>query len=425
MNLTCFIKILLSGYLFLSIGFWGYSDDSEKDIEVPCLNKYRQPIELENVTKSGNWHVDHSVLKRVLKCPGSWDIYAVMKINDNSGSEPVAYFTGKSISAWERRIIKSNEFSKADTFCEFKLPNQAITSTGLEVTANKIKTDKKIWIKSFIFRYQGGFPFRKYAEKKFGAPPKFEFPQELTIRVVNGLYYPYYQLDKVIKKLKCKVYNQYVMKYYGKQKVMNESDAQIYYRTGKQRHVDDPKDLWFWKKDFNCNVIIIVNASAEGFSPKDRYYINEFVKQGGVLIYLSGPSCLKGNYEIGTFFEDLLPVDFKKIPKNWVKAKGITGAKLIPEKDFAIIKELPWDKEAQVYYYYQCEPKKGAKVHISAEGYPLLISQNYGKGKTFLWLGTVLGGPDKNNPKDSDLKWVPFWEWPGWQDLLIKIINTQ
>jgi len=141
--------------------------------------------------------------------------------------------------------------------------------------------------------------------------------------------------------------------------------------------------------------------------------LEEWVKNGGVLITLGGPfSYGKGQYK-GTLLELLLPVNISGL---WEVKKASAPLVIKPGEGFEKFSvQIEKDKPA-VYYYHDLTMKDGAKVLVNSEqNIPLWVYWNYGKGKVVSFAGTVMG--------KSRGSTVLLSEWTGWGDFFKEIVK--
>jgi len=142
--------------------------------------------------------------------------------------------------------------------------------------------------------------------------------------------------------------------------------------------------------------------------------LEEWVKEGGILITLGGPfSYGKGMYK-GTILEKILPVN---ITGPWEVKKATSPLVIKPVESYLekFTHQIKIDRPA-VYYYHNLTMKEGVKVFITSEqGIPLWVYWNYGKGKVISFIGTVMGMTRENT--------VLFTEWTHWPELLREIVK--
>jgi uncharacterized membrane protein len=168
------------------------------------------------------------------------------------------------------------------------------------------------------------------------------------------------------------------------------------YRQG----ISDPKELAdgfpVRAEDlFGYAGIIIGSVDAGYFSPVQQDLIREFVdRRGGGLLWLGGHSSLADGVWAGSSLADLLPVVLPKHNNTFHRASA--NAELTPAGTDSLICRLVddpvanaqrWKKLPYLMDYQEAgTPKPGAAVlaEMRAAGrkYPMLITQNYGRGRT-------------------------------------------
>ena len=139
----------------------------------------------------------------------------------------------------------------------------------------------------------------------------------------------------------------------------------------------------------NAEMIILADAPAgpKGIIPdfilKDMV---DFVKNGGRLIIFGGFFTLeKGEYK-RTPLEEILPVELGS-PYTTGKFAKLTALK-------SLDKDYDWIKSAEAFnvrYYHDLKVRKNAVVKLEADGKPMLVEWQCGKGSVAVFLGKKAG----------------------------------
>lgn len=74
-------------------------------------------------------------------------------------------------------------------------------------------------------------------------------------------------------------------------------------------------------------------------------------------------------------------------------------------------KNDPFVGRPLLYYYHAAQPKRDAIVRWWAGELPVLLERKVGKGKTLLFVGTVLGEAQAEGQ-------TPFWESKAWPEIM-------
>ncbi|MBI2191477.1 MAG: hypothetical protein HYU36_05785 [Planctomycetes bacterium] len=153
-------------------------------------------------------------------------------------------------------------------------------------------------------------------------------------------------------------------------------------------------------------VLILSNVGVRThLSYERRYWIREFVRQGGGLLVLGGMSTLERGAFASTFLEELLPL--RDIDQLRLKKVGIGPGVGLPVDGAS----------CRIFFMHQMANDPDGEVSWKAGGLPLLVFRSYGKGRVAVFLGAPIGQPIDREP-------LPFWEWGGWPEHLGRIINS-
>lgn len=156
-----------------------------------------------------------------------------------------------------------------------------------------------------------------------------------------------------------------------------------------------------WQRMMSHNLVILANVDAPALRARGRVLIEEYVKNGGALFVLGGPSAFEQGGYAHTSLEDLLPC--RMTGKKRLKADEGLVMRPADGADDILPADLAWQMMPRVYYYHAVEPKPGALVLVRAGDRPLLIVWEVGKGRVAVLAASAEGDP----PVDE----LPFWEW--------------
>ena len=159
-------------------------------------------------------------------------------------------------------------------------------------------------------------------------------------------------------------------------------------------------------------VVVMANVSAAALNGfEGRRTLRQFVQRGGGLLVFGGPLSLGKGEMAGCAFEPALPVTTTG-PWDLVKAKSpvVTPAKASP-----ITAGLAWSGKPVLVYYQKTAAKPGADVLLECDGFPMLVTGRYGKGRVAVFAGTYLGTPGHGA--------VLFHQWPDYTTLLTRVIR--
>lgn len=158
------------------------------------------------------------------------------------------------------------------------------------------------------------------------------------------------------------------------------------------------------------HLVVVGNCNAGAFTPVQRKTLQEYVANGGAVLFLGGYYAFGKEYA-GTAFAEMCPVTFT--------ANDLVGAPegqvLTPGKQASTtLKALPWADAPRVYWMHNVTPKPEAEVWLTAGEKPLLITGRYGKGRVAVFAGSVMGVPRAGQQA--------FWAWQGWPQVLAQTI---
>ena len=172
------------------------------------------------------------------------------------------------------------------------------------------------------------------------------------------------------------------------------------------------------------HLVVIANVNAEAFGPLNRKRLKDYVAQGGAVLFLGGWYAFGPGYH-NSVFEEISPVTYPEKPNDppnqhsqgvWKNALP-DGFALAPGKDIVGtgFGKLDWAANPRVFWYNPLNPKADAKVLLTVDGKPLLVTGTYGKGRVAVFGGTVLGDPPAGK--------LPYWQWDGWPAVLADTMN--
>ncbi|MHB9134314.1 MAG: glutamine amidotransferase [Armatimonadota bacterium] len=236
------------------------------------------------------------------------------------------------------------------------------------------------------------------------APTEWVFPQQQPLRVltVHGFWYKHYAVERALARM-------------GGVFIDNSWE---YVDSGLRYYPESYEGL------MGHHLVVIANVNAEAFGPVRRKMLKDYVAQGGAILFLGGWYAYGPGYH-NSVFEEISPVTYpekRNAPPN-ESSPGVwtgtppDGLPLAPGKDIvgAGFAKLNWAASPRVFWYHPLTPKAGAKVLLTADGKPLLITGTYGKGRVAVFAGTVMGDPPAGK--------LPFWQWDGWPTILADTMN--
>jgi hypothetical protein len=155
------------------------------------------------------------------------------------------------------------------------------------------------------------------------------------------------------------------------------------------------------------DLLVLNNVGANSLGEAGEIAVQQYVKAGGKLLVCGGIYSMgKGRFNESVLAE-VLPVtvggffDIKRL-SEFTSITGADGQK-------ASLGAVQW---VQI----PSGVKKDARVLMSADNKPLLVSGTYGEGRVMVWLGTPMGKPGPGV--------VPYWESPAWSEAMRSALQS-
>lgn len=170
-----------------------------------------------------------------------------------------------------------------------------------------------------------------------------------------------------------------------------------------------------YEKLLSYDLIVFGGMNADGLGLVGREMLADFMKAGGSMIVLGGPSAYGFSGMSKTEIAKYWPVEFSDRPFDFIDTKGVTITRV--GKDPILDNDIPWDQKIAVRYLHKAKVKPGAKVLAKAGEYPFIVSWVTGpkKSRVVCILGAPMGSIDKSYG-------IPFWQWNKWPYLLRNMI---
>ncbi|MHB9133038.1 MAG: hypothetical protein ACYDBB_18375 [Armatimonadota bacterium] len=153
------------------------------------------------------------------------------------------------------------------------------------------------------------------------------------------------------------------------------------------------------------DAIVLVDYDFYGSDFTTRKRLRDFVEDGGRLVVLGGPKTLGYGRMRLNYIEDLLPVTLKA---DHEVARCEQPLLLGPAAD------TPYPDKPALFWLHEVTPRQDAKVLAYAGTHPIAFSRTFGKGRVFVFSGTVLGEGTETAK--------PFWECASWTALLKRMV---
>lgn len=149
------------------------------------------------------------------------------------------------------------------------------------------------------------------------------------------------------------------------------------------------------------DLVILANVNGRSLRPEGRALLKHYVEQGGAVLMLGGYYAFGAEYH-GTELEEIAPVEF------------LASRDLVASPAGTRIAPVNGDAQPRVFWRHTVRPKPGARVVLTADEQPLLVTGTFGKGRVAVFAGSVMGEPDAGQ--------LPFWEWTQWPAVLAETL---
>ena len=150
------------------------------------------------------------------------------------------------------------------------------------------------------------------------------------------------------------------------------------------------------------DLVILANVNGRSLRPAGRALLKEYVAQGGAVLMLGGYYAFGAECH-GTELEEIAPVEF------------LAGHDLVASPAGTRIAPVTGAAQPRVFWRHTVQPKPGARVVLTADEQPLLVTGPFGKGRVAVFAGSVMGEPGAGQ--------LPFWEWPQWPAVLAETLT--
>jgi len=165
------------------------------------------------------------------------------------------------------------------------------------------------------------------------------------------------------------------------------------------------------------HLVIVSSINASQFGDNGQVLV-DFVKNGGSVLFLCG-SYSFGDQSGKSALATMVPLEFADEGSSRLETEQVSeSVELKAGPDYSA-KQLPGvtpDNPPRIYSYYKVKPKPTAKVLLVAgEGEPILIVDNFGKGRVAVFAATCRGYPKQSQ--------TPYWRWDGWPALLAETVR--
>lgn len=330
-----------------------------------------------------------------------------LKVSDNTVDKPVfelsvENFISHPIPGVPRLsnptlIVKATDFKQSNVYQDFAVPFEHSDVGFLCVSCRYVGGVDGLWDRATLELIE---PWTK--ERLLQHYAGITLPKDLAIKrddtldvlVVKGLWNRFYHVEAALANL-------------GKVKMTTA------YTTYHPQHDTQLSGFTLdWKPIFTQDVIVLTNVEARGLGLGQVRMIEEFVKQGGGLVIFGGLLTLGQNWNMERGWTDFLPVELN-MPWEIRQCKPAVEFAL-PETN-SLLKDVSWQKAPVVLFRHMVKPKPGAKVLLSGtKGEPLIVGDQFGKGRVVVFTGTVLG--EATNGQTA------FWDSSAWIDILGKVV---
>jgi len=152
---------------------------------------------------------------------------------------------------------------------------------------------------------------------------------------------------------------------------------------------------------YAADVIVMANVDFSRSDLRTRRILRDWVLDGGRLVVLGGSETLGQGGVPNTYIEELLPVRLKG---------AFEVVRCEPPLELGLGKAAPDAARPALFWRHDVLPVDDAQVLAWAGEHPAGLWRSVGKGRVYVFAGTVLG--------TGDGACTPFWETPFWAGLI-------
>jgi len=159
--------------------------------------------------------------------------------------------------------------------------------------------------------------------------------------------------------------------------------------------------------------VVLADLDVSLLSLEARRALRDYVAAGGGLLLLGGPYALGQGFLIGTYIDDLLPVQVSPV-RDLLPAETPLVLTAEPTALAGPFADSLLAQQPEVYWRHLIELRPEAEVHLRAGPEPVLVTGSYGEGRVTVFSGAALGSPGSGH--------LAFWQWDDWPALLNDVV---
>jgi uncharacterized membrane protein len=166
-----------------------------------------------------------------------------------------------------------------------------------------------------------------------------------------------------------------------------------------------------WAELFRCDVVALADGDAKALRAYGCEMLQDYVAQGGGLLFLGGSNSLGKGSLPGTALEKLLPVETHG---RWDLRRAAGAPVQVTATAPAWVANSWRGQAARVDWLQDTTAKPGATVCLTVGQQPLLVTAAYGQGRVAVFTGTVYVDSEADHPGAPPL----FCAAPGYAGFL-------
>ncbi len=161
------------------------------------------------------------------------------------------------------------------------------------------------------------------------------------------------------------------------------------------------------------DLIVLCNVEADNLSLSQRALIQDAVKAGAGLLLIGGPFAFgRGEWDSSGILSDLLPLT----PAGPRDLRSLPAFAPLSSREGGILGPIPTAEPLpRALWIHRGEPKPDSMIELAADGIPVLLVRQYGRGRIAMLAGTVLGEPPSGE--------TAFWDWREWPGMMEKVLR--
>jgi len=333
--------------------------------------------------------------------PGIYKITYRFKVRDNRSPKPVIFvdYAGQGMlnsSCLSGKTIFATDLAEPNRYQEFSIYGLRGPFDGVQYRFTWYEGITDVWFDGLTVTQLKEFQDRDLPRYYPLARQKVTITRGKTAMLLKGLFSREWHVEEALEAAG-----------------FTDIEKHYFHRRGSN-YLEPPLPEDFCRDAPGLVVMSDVDGECLGFA--GRFWLSEYVRQGGRLVILGGLSAFgRGGYR-GSFLADVLPFQIKRtfdlvrlpapgpiVPADGLKRIGVEAGGLARARAVTLWIHDVGAASDQSETYLRCGSR------------PFMIGRKAGEGAVLCCTGAPLGVFDEGA--------VAFWEWQDWPQFLAEIIR--